>query len=165
MRLVGFNGPLAEAAKSCFRGVVAAFALGEFQWTFGRGSKILLLRRGCCLCAWWVSRDLWQKQQNPASKERLLPLIMARFIGSSAEAAKSYFRGAIAAFAPGRFQGTSGRSSKILLLKAWLLPLRLVGFNGPLAEAAKSCFLRRDRCLWSWRASSRAVNERRTEQR
>ena len=94
----------------------------------GRSSKILLLRRGCCLCAWWVSRDLWQKQQNPASKERLLPLIMARFIGSSAEAAKSYFRGAIAAFAPGGFQWTSGGGSKILLLKARSLPLVLASF-------------------------------------
>ena len=41
LTLVGFIGSMAEAAKSCFRGVVAAFDLGEFHWIFGRGSKIL----------------------------------------------------------------------------------------------------------------------------
>ena len=80
LRLVGFIGSAAEAAKSCFQGVVAAFVLGGFHGTCGGGSKILLpearvlplrlvgfmgsmavaaksciLRRGCYLCAWWVS--------------------------------------------------------------------------------------------------------------
>ena len=49
LTLVGFIGSLAEAAKSCLRGVVAAFDLGRFHRVFGGGSKILLLRRGCCL--------------------------------------------------------------------------------------------------------------------
>ena len=58
---------------------------------FGRGSKILLLRRVCCLCPWRVSSGLRQRQQNPASEARLLPLSLASFIGSSAEAANSCF--------------------------------------------------------------------------
>ena len=48
----GFIGSLAEAAKSCFCGVVAAFDLGEFHRVFGGGSKILLLRCGCCFWDW-----------------------------------------------------------------------------------------------------------------
>ena len=55
-----------KAAKSCFRGVVAAFDLGEFHWIFGRGSKIL-------------PPEAW-----------LLPLTLVGFIGSSAEAAKKH---------------------------------------------------------------------------
>ena len=47
--LGSFIRSLAEAAKSCIRGVIAAFELGEFHRVFGRGSKILLLRRDCCL--------------------------------------------------------------------------------------------------------------------
>ena len=49
LTLVSFFGSLAEAAKSCLRGVSAAFDLGRFHRVFGGGSKILLLRRGCCL--------------------------------------------------------------------------------------------------------------------
>ena len=89
----------------------------------GRSSKILLLRRGCCLCAWWVSRDLWRRQQDPAPEVWLLPLRLVGFNRPLAEAAKSCFRGVVAAFAPGGFQGTSGGGSKILLLKARSLPL------------------------------------------
>ena len=133
---------------------------GGFHGVNGGGSKILLLRRGCCLCAWWVSRDLWRRQQNPASEARLLPLILASFIGSSAEAAKSCFRGAVAAFDPGEFHRVFGRGSKILLprrgccLCAWwvsrtrwrrqqnpasearLLPLVLKSFLGLVTKAA-----------------------------
>ena len=47
--LAGFIGSLAVAAKSCSRGVSAAFDLGEFLRVFGGSSKILPLRRGCCL--------------------------------------------------------------------------------------------------------------------
>ena len=138
--MASFFRSSAEAAKSCFRGAIAAFGPGEFLRVFGGGSKILLLRRDCCLWARRVSSGRRRRQQNPAPEARLLPLVRASFFGSTAEAAKSYFRGAIAAFAPGGFQGTSGRSSKILLL-------------------------RRGCCLCAWWVSSRAVNKRRTEQR
>ena len=50
-----FIGCSAEAAKSCFCGVSVAFGLGEFHRAFGRGRKILLLRRDCCLWSWRVS--------------------------------------------------------------------------------------------------------------
>ena len=150
--LVGFMGLVAEAAKSCFRGKFAAFVLGGFHGTSGGGSKILLPRRYCCLCTWWVSWDLRRRQQNPASEERLLPLILVGFMGSMAEAAKSCSRGKFAAFGLGGFHWVFGGGSKILLLgrgcclcarwvswdlrrrqqnpasEAWLLPLCLVGF-------------------------------------
>ena len=137
--------------------------LGGFHGTSGGGSKILLPRRYCCLCTWWVSWDLRRRQQNPASEERLLPLILVGFMGSMAEAAKSCSRGKFAAFVLGGFHGTSGGGSKILLPRrvcclrarwvSWdlrrrqqnpaseasLLPSCLVGFMGPMAEAAKSC--------------------------
>ena len=96
--------------------MVAAFGLGELHWVFGGSSKILLLRRGCCLWSWWVSRDLWRRQQNPASQAWLLPLTKASFIGSTAEAAKSCFCGVVAAFGLGGLHRVSGRGSKILLL-------------------------------------------------
>ena len=89
--LVGFIGSSAEAAKSCLRGVSAAFGLGRFHRVFGGGSKILILRRGCCLWTWRVSSGLRRRQQNPASEACLLPLTLVGFIGSSAEAAKSCF--------------------------------------------------------------------------
>jgi len=63
LRLASFMGFMAEAAKTCFSGVVAAFALGGFHWDLGGGSKFLILRRSCCLCAWWVSSGLRQWQQ------------------------------------------------------------------------------------------------------
>ena len=153
LRLVGFIGTSAEAAKSCFQGAVAAFALGVFHGIYGGGSKILLPRRICCLCAWWVSRTRWRRQQNPAfcgafaafalgghrvcgrsSKNllpavHLLPLVLVGFIGSTAKAAKSCFRGAFAAFALGEFHGVCGGGSKILL------PSRVC-------------------CLWAWWVSS-----------
>ena len=106
--LVSFIESTAEAAKTCFSGVVAAFALGGFHWNLGGGSKILSLRRGCCLCAWWVSLGPRRRQQNPASKVRLLPLRLACFMGFMAEAAKSCFQGAFAAFVLGGFQGLDG---------------------------------------------------------
>ena len=82
-------GSSAEAAKSCFEGMVAAFDLGEFHRVIGGGSKILILKRDCCL---WSERDSSvrrQRQQNPDSEEWLLPLVLAGFMGASAEAAKS----------------------------------------------------------------------------
>ena len=131
LRLAGFMGALAEAAKSCFRGEFAAFALGRFHGVIGRGSKILL------------------------SVALLLPLCLAGFIGSPAKAAKSCYPrgvcclcawgaswghrqrqqklascGVYAAFALGGFHGLDGRSSKILLSVALLLPLRLGSFMG-----------------------------------
>ncbi len=84
-----FFGSSAEATKSCSQGAIAAFGPGEFHRVSGRGSKILLLRRDCCLWSWRVSPGLRQRQQNPAPKARLLPLVTASFIGSPAEAAKS----------------------------------------------------------------------------
>ena len=66
--------------------------------TLAGGSKILISRRICCLCARRVSWDLRRRQQNPTSKTRLLPLRPTGFMGSTAEAAKSYFQGMFAAF-------------------------------------------------------------------
>ena len=83
----------AEAAKSCFRGEFAAFDSGGFHRVFGRGSKILLPRRDCCLWSWRVSSGLRQRQQNPAFAVRS------------------------AAFAPGEFHRVNGGSSKNLLLR------------------------------------------------
>jgi len=160
LRLVGFLGSMAKAAKSCFQGACAAFALGGFHWVCGRGSKILLQRRGCCLWSWWVSLGLWRRQQNPASQVRLLPLRLVGFLGSMAKAAKSCFRDEFAAFDLGGFHRVFGGGSKILLqrrgscLCAWwvswdfwrrqqilvfeasLLPLCLVGFLGLMTKAA-----------------------------
>ena len=84
-----FMGPMEEAAKSCFCGAVAAFVLGGFYGTCGEGSKILLLWRGCCLCAWRVSSGLWRGQQNPASVAWLLPLRLVGFLRLMPEAAKT----------------------------------------------------------------------------
>ena len=42
--------------------------------TLAGGSKILISRRICCLCARRVSWDLRWRQQNPTSKACLLPL-------------------------------------------------------------------------------------------
>ena len=88
---VGFIVSTAEAAKSCFRGEFAAFNSGGFHRVFGRGSKILLLRRDCCLWSWRVSSGLRQRQQNPA------------------------FAVCSAAFALGEFHRVFGGGSKILL--------------------------------------------------
>ena len=153
---------MAEAADLLLFEDFAAFALGEFHRVFGGGSKILLLRRGCCLWSWCVSSGLWQRQQILDSEAWLLPLVLASFIGSSAEAAKSCFCGVIAAFVLGGFHRVFGRGSKFLLLwrncclwswrvswaqwrrqqnpasVAWLLPLCLVSFMGSMAEAANS---------------------------
>jgi hypothetical protein len=105
LRLVGFIGSRAEAANSYFRDEIAAFALGGFHWVYGGGSEIPLLRRDCCLCAWWVSSGSRRWQQNPA------------------------YRGAVAAFVLGGFLRVNGGGSKILLTEAQLLPLRLEGYS------------------------------------
>ena len=123
--LAGFIWSLAEAAKSCFRGAIAAFGSGEFHRVFGGGSKILL--RGA-IAAFGPGEFL--RVDGGGSKilllkARLLPLALVSFFGSLAEAAKSYFRGAIAAFDPDAFHRVFGRGSKILLL-------------------------RRGCCLWAW---------------
>jgi hypothetical protein len=91
LTLVSFFGSLAEAAKSCLRGVSAAFGLGRFHQVFGGGSKILLLE--ACL----------------------LPLALVGFIGSSAEAANSCLRGVVAAFDLGWFLRVFGRGSRFQL--------------------------------------------------
>jgi hypothetical protein len=49
LTLVSFIESLAEAAKSCFHGLFAAFDQNGFHRVFGRGSKILLARQYCCL--------------------------------------------------------------------------------------------------------------------
>ena len=59
----------------------------------------------------------------------MLPLVLASFIGSSAEAANSCFRGAIAAFDLGEFLRVNGRGSKFLLARQYC-------------------------CLWSWQVST-----------
>ena len=170
--LMGFIGSLAEAAKSCFSGVVAAFDQSELHRVNGRGSKILLPRRGCCLCALRVSSSLRRRQQNPASKAHLLPLRLASFIGSMAEAAKTCFSGVVAAFALGEFHWVLGGGSKFLILRrscclcawwfsrtrwrrqqnlaseAWLLLLVLVSFIGASAVAADIKLYEEHCCLW-----------------
>ena len=122
-------GPQAEAAKSCFRVVFAAFDLGEFLRVFVRGSKIPAPRHVCCLWTWGVSSGLRQRQQNPASEACLLPLDLGSFFGSSSEATKSCFRGVFAAFGFWEFLRVFVRSNKILLPR-------------------HVC------CLWTWGASS-----------
>jgi hypothetical protein len=67
----------------------AAFALSEFHRVNGGGSKFLIPKRVCCLCSWRVSSGQWRKQQILDSKARLLPLLLAGFIESMAEAANS----------------------------------------------------------------------------
>ena len=101
----------------------------------------------------WVDSSIFlaskgERQQNPASEAWLLPLTLVGFIGSMAEAAKSCFRGVVAAFDLGEFHWIFGRGSKILPPEAWLLPLTLVGFIGSSAEAAKKHVGRRFSCLW-----------------
>ena len=59
-------------------------------------------------------------------------------MGSMAEAAKSCFCGAVAAFVLGEFHGTCGGGSKILLPKVRVLLLCLASFMGLVAEAAYS---------------------------
>ena len=115
LTLVSFIGSSAEAAKSCFRGVFAAFDQNGFHRVFGGGSKILLARQYCCLWSRRVSSGLRQRQQNPAYEAILLPLTKTGFIGSLAEAAKSCLRDNIAAFDPGEFHRVFGGGSKILL--------------------------------------------------
>ena len=80
-----------KAAVLCRLPDFAAYSYGGFHGTLGGGSRILLLRRGCCLCAWRVSWDLGRRQQNLASEARLLPLCLAGFMGPWAVAAKSCF--------------------------------------------------------------------------
>ena len=55
---------------------VTGLALTTFGVGFGNffGGSLMLPRRVCCLCAWWVSWDLCRRQQNPASEASLLPL-------------------------------------------------------------------------------------------
>jgi hypothetical protein len=67
----------------------AAFARGVFLEVNASGSKFLIPKRVCCLCSWRVSSGQWRKQQILDSKARLLPLLLAGFIGSMAEAANS----------------------------------------------------------------------------
>ena len=78
--------------------------------------------------------------KNLPSWSVLLPLVQVGFIVSTAEAAKSCFRGEFAAFDSGGFHRVFGRGSKILLPEVRLLPLVLASFIGSSAEAAKSCF-------------------------
>ena len=130
----------AEAANSCLRGDIAAFGPGEFHRVFGRGSKILLPRRDCCLWSRRVSSGLRQRQQNPASEARLLPLVLVHFIGSTAEAAKSCFRGQFCCLWSRRVSSGLRRRQQNPASEARLLPLVLASFIGSSAEAAKSCF-------------------------
>jgi hypothetical protein len=67
----------------------AAFGPGEIHGVFGGGIKILILRHVCCLCSWQVSWGLLRRHQNLDFGACLLPFVLADFIGSSAEAAKS----------------------------------------------------------------------------
>ena len=84
--------------------------------------------------------------KNPALDGRIFYVVLAGFIGTSAEAAKFCFRGVFAAFDLGEFHRVFGRGSKNLLLEACLLPLILVSFIRSLAEAAKSGFAFTDTC-------------------
>ena len=93
--LGSFFGSSSEATKSCFRGVFAAFGFWEFLRVFVRSNKILLPRHVCCLWTWGVSSGLRQRQQNPATEARLLPLDLVSFFGSVAEAAEIQHQGRI----------------------------------------------------------------------
>ena len=139
LTLVSFFGSLAEAAKSCLRGVSAAFGLDRFHRVFGEGSKILLTRRDCCLWTWRVSSGLRRRQQNPASEAWLLPLDLGSFFGSSAEAAKCLLTRRGCCLWTWRVSSGLRRKQQNLAYEAWVLPLTLVGFFGSSAEAAKSC--------------------------
>ena len=66
------------------------------QYSVKKTYGLSLSKPFLCLCC-------RRKQQNPAPKARLLPLTDACIFGSSAEAAKSCFHGANAAFDPGAF--------------------------------------------------------------
>ena len=114
---MSFIGSTAEAANSWFQDQIAAFALHEFHWVFGRGSKFLIPRSDCCLCSSWVSSGQRQRQQNAC------------------------FQGAIAAFDLGGFHWVFASGSKILLLKVRLPPLLQVGFMGSMAVATKYLLL------------------------
>ena len=88
-------------------------------------SFILLEICTLCSCFLVIITSFREGQQNLDSEVWLLPLRLVSFIGSSAEAAKSCFGGAVAAFGLGGFHWFYGGGSKILLP-------------------------RRDYCLWSW---------------
>ena len=104
-----------EAANSWFLGIIAAFDQDVFLRFNGGGSKFLIPRRICRLCAWQGSWDQRRRQQILDSKACLLPLRLTGFLRSSAEAANSWFQGVSAAFALGRVLGVYGRGSKFLI--------------------------------------------------
>ena len=67
-----FFGTMAEAAKSWFHGVIAAFDRGVFLRVEVGGSKILISWDDCCLWTRRVSSDRRRRQQNLESWALLL---------------------------------------------------------------------------------------------
>ena len=80
-------------------------------------SFILLEIYTLCSCFLVIITSFREGQQNLDSEVWLLPLCLACFMGFMAEAAKSCFQGAFAAFVLGGFQGLDGGGSKFLLLE------------------------------------------------
>ena len=87
--LARFIRSSAEASNSCFRGEFAAFGLGRIHWVFGGSIKILIMRQYCCFWSWQDSWGLRRRHQNLDFSVSLLPLVLARFMGSTAVASKS----------------------------------------------------------------------------
>ena len=155
-------GSSAEASKSWLLSIIAAFGPGKIYGVNDRGIKILIIEHNCCLWSWLVSSGQWQRHQNLDYWACLLPLILAGFMGSSAEASKSWLLSMFAAFDLGEIYRVNGRGIKNLIFEhvcclwsgqvswgqgrrhqkldfcAWLLPLVLARYMGSTTEAAKA---------------------------
>ena len=93
--------------------MLAAFGLGEIHRVNGRGIKILIFELVCSLWSWQDSWDLRRRHQNLDFSVSLLLLVLAGFMGFSAEASKSCFFSEFAAFGPGEIHGVNGSGIKI----------------------------------------------------
>ena len=149
------SGRRQRQLNTCFQGHMVAFDLDEFHRVDGRGN--------------WI----------PASKVIWLPLNLASFIGSMAEATEyllvrsygclwswrissgrrqkqlnSCFQGHMVAFDPREFHRVDGRGNWIPASKVIWLPLTLASFIGSMAEATEFLPPRSHGCLWPWRVSS-----------
>ena len=103
--------------------MVAAFDLGEFHRVFGRSSKILLLRRFCCLCE--------MRHLSVPGQRQLDGLIS----------------GLSAAFVKYGIFRLKDKGNQISLIQGFLLPLRDVASFGSRAKAARLALFRAFCCL------------------